>query len=294
MGDDIVRFSNIAKRFGDVEALKELTFSVAAGQAVALLGPNGAGKTTALTILLGLRPPSAGEVTVFGLQPGQPAALRRTGVTPQATDFPPQMTPRELLRFATAHYPVPAAVDELIERFGLAKLADRRAKGFSGGEKRRVALAMAFAGHPDLVVLDEPTTGLDARAQAAFHAVARQYVEAGGALLMTSHYWHEIESVAERIVLIDEGRVAIDGRIDAIRERVNMKRLSFAAAAVPEALRARLTRAGGRWRYAGPDTDAVLREIIAAGVEATDILVEPLGLEEVLDLLNGQPGRAAA
>ena len=206
-----VEADEIGKRFGAVMAVDSLSISLEPGEALGLLGPNGAGKSTALAMLTGLRAPDTGEVRIFGHQPGSPKARARMGITPQAAGFPSQLTPRELLHYARARRGDRAGFDDIITAFELASLLDRRLAGSSGGEVRRMALALAFLGRPGLVFLDEPTAGLDIAAQGAFALTARAFVEKGGALILTSHYWNEIETVCDRITMIDKGRKVLAG-----------------------------------------------------------------------------------
>jgi ABC-2 type transport system ATP-binding protein len=286
----------LVKRFGAVTAVAGVDLALAPGAALGLLGPNGAGKSTALSMLTGLRPPDAGTVRLFGHPAGSAAARRLAGVTPQATGFPEQLTPREVLAYAAAHHRAPRAAADLSEAFGLGRLMDRRMAGFSGGELRRVALALAFVGTPRLVFLDEPTTGLDAAAQEGFQQVARAYVEAGGALVLTSHHWDEIEAVCDHITMIDRGETVLSGALADIRARMRVNRLRFA---LPEGVEppgwlAAQADAGG-WRAESDDSDACLRRLIAEGVPFAALTITPLDLKDIIARHRvGQTERAAA
>lgn len=279
-----LRARGLVKRFGAVRAVSGVDLDLDEGQALGLLGPNGAGKSTVLSMAMGLRAPDAGQVTVFGHAAGSAAARALVGATPQATGFPPQLTPRELLGYAAAHHRAPRAADDLAESFGLGTLMDRRIAGFSGGEARRVALALAFVGAPRLVFLDEPTTGLDAEAQEAFRVTAREYVMQGGALVLTSHHWDEIEAVCDRLTMIDRGECVLDGAIKDIRARVAGRVLRFAmagGAAPPDWIGAQSS--GGGWWSAEPhDSDALLRRMVREGVPFAELSVEPMDLKQTI------------
>ena len=202
----------VTKRFGRATALDDASFSVDEGEIVALLGPNGAGKTTAIAILLGLRRPDAGAARLFGGDPRQPASRRNVGVTPQETTFPATLRVREAIALVRAHYQHSLPAETLYERFELGRLVTRQFGGLSGGERRRVGVALAFAGRPQLVVLDEPTSGLDRDARRAVWSAIRAHARDGGAVLLTTHQLEEADALAERVVLIDEGTIVADGR----------------------------------------------------------------------------------
>ncbi|MGH1354498.1 MAG: ABC transporter ATP-binding protein [Thalassovita sp.] len=278
-----IRATDLAKRFGDVKAVSNVSLEVTPGSALGLLGPNGAGKSTTLFMLMGLSKPDAGDVLVFGNRAGSVKARQVTGATPQATDFPDQLTPRELLRYTAACYGKTPKTDDLAEQFGLQTLIDRRVAGFSGGELRRVALALAFAGGPALVFLDEPTTGLDIDAQEGFREAARAYVDQGGALVLTSHHWDEIEAICDSISLIDQGETVLNARIDDMRARANIKHLNFnlpAGTVPPEWMQA--THDGRQWHVNAEDADTTLRRMIADNLPFQDLSVEPLPLDSLI------------
>lgn len=290
----ILESQSISKRFGNRQVLENITFNIKQGEAVALLGPNGAGKSTTLSILQGLRPASGGSVTLFGESTGSAGAMRRTGVTPQEADFPPQMSPRELIAFTHAHFGRSTPVDELVEAFGLERLIDRRIAGFSGGERRRVALALAFAGKPELVFLDEPTNGLDITAQAAFNRFCRRFADNGGTLLLTSHNLAEIEFICERVMLIDEGRIALDGPIQAIRSAVGAKSIRFASDKPGELTRQTCESANGFWRVTTREPDALIRKLLTDTPDLSGLTIENLPLDEAIALARTQNPQTGA
>ncbi|TNJ39152.1 ABC transporter ATP-binding protein [Phaeobacter sp. B1627] len=278
-----IRATGLAKRFGDVKAVSNVNLEVMPGSALGLLGPNGAGKSTTLSMLMGLCRPDAGDVLVFGNAAGSLKARQATGATPQATDFPDQLTPRELLRYTAACYGKTPKIDDLAEQFGLQTLIERRVAGFSGGELRRVALALAFASEPALVFLDEPTTGLDIDAQDGFREAARAYVAHGGALVLTSHNWDEIEAICDSISLIDQGETVLNTRIDDMRVRANIKHLSFdlpPGTVPPEWMQA--THDGRRWHMDAEDADSSLRRMIADNLPFQNLSLEPLPLDVLI------------
>ena len=260
----------VSKRFGSVTALDRLTLALAEGEVLALLGPNGAGKSTAIAVLLGLRVPDAGTARLFGLDPRRTAARRRVGVVPQETAFPPTLRVAELVEFVRRHYRPPADAGALTERLGLELLLRRQLGGLSGGERRLVAVALAFAGEPTLVVLDEPTTGLDREARARVWAAVRTHASAGGSVLLTTHHLDEAEALAERVVLLERGAVVADGPVAAIRRSAGLARVSFRG---PDGLLTRTDVA---------DAGALVESLVRSGVRLAELEVRPLTLEEAL------------
>jgi ABC-2 type transport system ATP-binding protein len=217
----------VHKRYGRVEALRGVDLQLRPGELVALLGPNGAGKTTVAGILLGQRRPDAGWARLFGRDPTLPAARRSVGATPQLTGFPDNLTVAEVVDLVRVHYPDPAATSALLGRFGLAEVAGRRAGGLSGGQQRRLAVALAFAGRPQLVVMDEPTSGLDVEARRRLWEVVRAFVAEGGAVLLTTHYLEEAQALASRVVVIADGRVIAQGSVDEIAAQAGPSRVNL-------------------------------------------------------------------
>jgi ABC-2 type transport system ATP-binding protein len=201
----------VTKRFGAVVALDQVDLELRGGEVLALLGPNGAGKTTALSLLLGLRRPDVGNVELFGADPRHPSSRAAVGVTPQDASFPPTLRVREIADLVRAHYAAPVSTADLLARFGLVECGRRQAGGLSGGERRRLSVALAFAGRPLAVFMDEPTTGLDVEARRAVWSELEAYAASGGTILLTTHYLEEAEALASRVVLLSRGRIAAEG-----------------------------------------------------------------------------------
>lgn len=272
----LLAFESVAKSYGSLRALHGLSFEVERDEIVALLGPNGAGKTTALEIALGLRSADAGSARLFGESPRTVAARRRLGVTPQESGFPDMLRVDEIVNFVSEHYPRPAPVAETLERFGLADLAKRRAGTLSGGQSRRLALALAFVGDPEFVVLDEPTTGLDVESRRRLWDVVRNLGK-DRSILFTTHYLEEAEPLATRILVLDGGRLLFDGDARILRTRVGGRRLSYVGADGPVSV----TTA---------DADAYVRAMVGGGVAFSDLEIVRPSLEEAfLTLTGGSP-----
>jgi len=278
----LARAIDASRRYGDVLALDRLNLDVHAGELVGLLGPNGAGKSTLVSLLTGVRRPSAGRVELFGGDPADPAQRRSLGVTPQETGLPASLRVGEVVDFVRAHFPDPLGRDELLARFGLSDLVKRQTGGLSGGQKRRVAVALAFAGRPRLVFLDEPTTGLDVEARHALWQAVREFHAEGGTVVLTSHYLEEIEALARRVVVIGGGRVLADDTVAAVRGLVAIRRVSLTSALpVPDLPGVVGTeREGDRLHLLTPDADRLVRDLVAHDVAFSDLEVRPTSLEE--------------
>ena len=271
----------VAKAFGDRPALAGLDLVLTRGAFLALLGPNGAGKTTALSLLLGLRLPDRGEARLLGGSPRDERIRRRIGATPQVSAFPSGLKVREVVAFVAAHYPDPMPETSLYERFGLGDLAERQVGGLSGGEQRRLGTALALVGNPEVVFLDEPSTGLDVEARRLLWDTVRAFHAGGGTVLLTTHYLEEAEALAECIAVIHRGRLVAEGTRREITSRIALRRVRFRAAAVPDLEPvARGAFEEGVVTLYTPDADRLVRRLVETGVAFSDLEVLPAGLEE--------------
>jgi ABC-2 type transport system ATP-binding protein len=200
---------DLQKSYGGVAAVRGLSFAVEQGEVFGLLGPNGAGKTTTVEILEGYRSRDAGEVEVLGHDPEHPGKgfRERIGVVLQQSQLWPNLTVREVHRAFAGYYRLPRKVDEVIEIVGLGEKADARVKTLSGGQKRRLDLGVALVGDPDLVFLDEPTTGFDPAARRTAWEMIRTLRELGKTIVLTTHYLDEAQQLADRVAVIQAGRI---------------------------------------------------------------------------------------
>lgn len=201
----------VTKRFGPIDALRGVNLTIEPGELVALLGPNGAGKTTAVRILLGLTPADAGRATIFGHAPASQAAKLRRGALLQVAKVPETLKVREHIELFSSYYPNPLPFAETIEAAGLAGIEERLFGDLSGGQKQRVLFALALCGNPDLLFLDEPTVGLDVATRRALWGRIRAFLSRGGSVLLTTHYLEEAEALANRIAVINQGRIVAEG-----------------------------------------------------------------------------------
>ncbi|MFR9776066.1 ABC transporter ATP-binding protein [Micromonospora sp. MS34] len=277
----LARADQVSRRYGDVLALDRVDLTVRAGELVGLLGPNGAGKSTLINLLVGLRRPTAGRVELFGGDPRGAASRRQLGVTPQETGLPATLRVGEVVDFVSAHFPDPVPRAELLDRFGLTEQVRRQTGGLSGGQRRRLAVALAFIGRPRLVILDEPTTGLDVEARHSLWEAIRTFHADGGTVLLSSHYLEEVEALAQRVVVIGHGRVLADDTVDSVRGIVGVRRVSLVADDLPALPGVVSTEhAEGRTHLLTTDADQLVRDLVHAGVAFRELEVRPTSLEE--------------
>jgi ABC-2 type transport system ATP-binding protein len=214
----VVRASSLTKRYGELVAVEDLTFSLGAGTVTGFLGPNGAGKTTTLRLLLGLAEPTAGEALVFGRryrELDRPA--RRVGAVLESNDFDPGRSGGDHLRALALAAEIPwSRVDEVLELVELAANADRRVKTYSLGMRQRLGLAAALLGDPELLVLDEPANGLDPTGVYWLRSFLRRFAEGGRTVLVSSHVLAEIAQAVDQVMIIDRGRLVAAARLDEL------------------------------------------------------------------------------
>ncbi len=213
MSELAIEVDNLHKRYGEVEAVRGLSFGVKPGEVFGLLGPNGAGKTTTVEILEGYRQRSAGEVRVLGHDPEarDRELQQRLGIVLQSGGFYPRLTVREAVEHMAKAYPRPRDVAETIALVGLEEKADERSNRLSGGQRRRLDLALALVGDPELVFLDEPTTGFDPAARRAAWGVIDTLKDLGKTVLLTTHYLDEAQTLADRVAIVKDGAIVAEG-----------------------------------------------------------------------------------
>jgi ABC-2 type transport system ATP-binding protein len=290
----VVEMKGIVKHFGETRALSGLDFRVERGEVIALLGPNGAGKTTAIAIMLGLRMPSSGEVRLLGRRSRDLAARSRVGVMLQESGVPDEIRVREMVDLFSSYYPVrfrPARPS----RAGLEDKERALVGSLSGGQRQRLFYALAICGDPEVLFLDEPTVGLDVEARRSFWEQVRGSVEAGRTVILTTHYLEEADALADRVVVIDRGRVVAEGAAAAIKARVGRKRVRFTTPQRVElALFDGLPVEGlgtedGVTRLLTPRPEEVLKRLFESGTRVSDLEVVGADLEEGRNEEEGPP-----
>jgi ABC-2 type transport system ATP-binding protein len=297
-----VTVTDLTKSYGPVQAVQGISFSVAAGEVFGLLGPNGAGKTTTIECLIGLRDPDHGTIEVCGIDARrQPREVKeRIGVQLQATALQDQLSVREALALFGSFYRRKADCDRLLERFALTDKAGARFASLSGGQQQRVAMALALINEPELLLLDEPTAGLDPQARRELHGVIREIKAEGRTVLLTTHYIEEAELLCDRVAIIDGGRIiALDTPARLIAATKGATRISLTTAAplaaerlraLPGALSATVegTRAEIATAHINHTIIEVVRFLEREGAELLDLQIRKPSLEDVFIELTGR------
>lgn len=283
-----VRLRGVHRSFGDVEAVRDLDLELRLGEVVALLGPNGAGKTTTIDLVLGLTRPTAGTVEVLGRTPRDAVAHGLVAAVMQTGGLLRDLTVRETLAYVASLFAHSRPVAEVMERAGITALAGRRVAACSGGEQQRLRFALALLPDPALLVLDEPTTGMDVEGRRAFWAAVRRDAEQGRTVLFATHYLEEADRFADRIVLVNRGRVVADGSGAEVRALASGRTVRATVTGADDALLAEVRALPGvegvelrgeRLEVQGRDSDAVARHLLTR-TSAHDLEVVGRDLED--------------
>jgi ABC-2 type transport system ATP-binding protein len=282
-GNAAIRVNDLSKAYGAHEAVRGVSFSVLRGEVFGLLGPNGAGKTTTVEVLEGHRARDGGEVSVLGHDPGaRSVELRsRVGIVLQSCGTYPHLTVRETVAHWASLYPAPRSVEETIGLAGLQEAADRRARTLSGGQQRRLDFALALVGDPELIFLDEPTTGFDPAARRAAWDVVRALRDLGKTVLLTTHYLDEAQALADRVAILKDGRILAEGPPASLTAAGSRYRVSYRIA-------------GETFERITDDPTTLLHELtgdaLARGERLEDLSVTRPSLEDVyLELTEAEP-----
>jgi ABC-2 type transport system ATP-binding protein len=286
--EHVLEVRGLVHRYGDHMALAGVDLTVKSGECVALLGPNGAGKTTLVRNVIGLIQGNADLIEVAGGDPRSAGTRRRLGVVQQAVGFPRTLTVGEIVSgAATRRGCPPEAAGQAIAEMGLAGLEKRRAAKLSGGQQQRLQLAMGLVADPVLLVLDEPTEGLDVEARRRFWETIRRRLESGAGVLVTTHLVDEAAAVADRVVVVDRGRVVAEGTPDELRRTLPDRRIEIRTTVPAEVIRAldsveSVALRDGRTVIAATNSEQVVRTLLDLDPDAHDLTVATASLEEVL------------
>ncbi|MEU1972061.1 ABC transporter ATP-binding protein [Microbacterium sp. NPDC019599] len=292
-GDRIaaVQVTKLSKSYGAVRAVDDLTMRIEPGEIVAVLGPNGAGKSTINEVILGLTKPDAGAVAVFGLDPLAAVRSGRVGAMLQVGALLADARVIDVLGLMSGLHAHPLAVDEVIDRADLGAFLKTRTDRLSGGQAQRLRYALALLPDPDLLILDEPTVGMDVETRRRFWRSMRDFADAGRTVLFATHYLEEADDVAQRIVVLDAGRVVAQGTGDEIRSRVAGRTITLTAIDLDSAGLGGLPgvvaveKAGPRWRLHSTDSDSTLRALLRDD-RVQDVEVAAANLEDAFIALT--------
>jgi len=298
VSEPVIELRGVHKSYGEVQALRGVDLVIGPGEVVAMLGPNGAGKTTSIAVMLGLRRATRGEARLFGLPPHDRRARSRAGVMLQESGVPGVLTVRELIDQFRAYYPRPLPTERVITLAGLAEIAGARVSTLSGGQRQRLYFALAVCGDPGLLVLDEPTVGMDVEARQRFRQAIRELAAGERTIVLTTHYLEEADALAHRIVVIDHGVVIADAAPEAIKARLPSKRMRFRSTAPLDGVFAglpvsALEQLDGQVRLLSAEPETVLRELFRRGLTVTDLEVSGADLEEAFLALTSRRGAHA-
>ena len=292
---DAITLSGVSKSYRAVQAVRDLSLTVRRGETTALLGPNGAGKSTTIGMILGLLAPDRGAITVLGTSADQAVAAGRVGAMLQDGGMMSSVRVGELLRMLAALYPNPMQLEKAVGLCQLEGLEKRRVDRLSGGQTQKLRLAVALIGNPALLILDEPTAGMDVEARRRFWADMNAEAANGRTILFSTHYLEEADTNSDRIVVIANGHVVADGTPEAIKESVGLRAVRFTA---PQAAHLDLSTLpavsssnlrGDRVEIRSANTDAVLRAVVEQWPDARDFEITGIGLEDAFIALT-EPG----
>ncbi|SYX87114.1 ABC transporter ATP-binding protein [Paenibacillus alvei] len=278
---------NLVKQFGSFHAVNNIDLRFERGQISALLGPNGAGKTTTISMILGLQKPTSGEIKVLGQPAGTRELRHRVGALMQDVKAPDGLNVAEVLNLFRSYYRNPLPLSRLLDLSGLHGEAKRRATSLSGGQRRRLAFAQSLAGNPELVLLDEPTVGMDVEARGRFWDTVRALSNDGRTVVLTTHDLEEADAVADHIAIIAAGTLAASGTSQELKSQTALRTVSFrlqveqqdkALMQLPGVVK--VERASGRIRLHVRNTDEVLSALLQSGWGVSDIDIQSAKLED--------------
>ena len=294
---DAVRLTNLHKSFGEVTAVDGVDLTIRPGEVVALLGPNGAGKTTTIDMILGLSRPNSGDARVFGMSPRQAVDRGLAAAVMQTAGLLPDITVRETVQLTASLFSRRTDAEEAMRRAGVTDFASRIVKKCSGGQQQRLRFAMALVSDPALLILDEPTTGMDVEGRRGFWEAIHADAERGRTIVFATHYLEEADAFADRIILMRHGRIIADGTAAEIRASVSGRSLRATLTCTPEQLRDALADAqirgqvhdveilGNTLTLTSTDTDAVAALLLSEHL-AKDLEITSRGLEDAFVALT--------
>ncbi|MED1509236.1 ABC transporter ATP-binding protein [Bacillus proteolyticus] len=288
--EKIIEVNGVSKTFKHKKAVNNVSFHVNKGQIVALLGPNGAGKTTTISMMLGLKDPTEGDISMFGKSPKHREVRNSLGAMLQEVSVIDSITVEEAIELFRSYYTNPVEKETLLQLSNLESERKQRCEKLSGGQKRRLNFALALSGNPDLLFLDEPTVGMDITSRKTFWETIRKLASEGKTIILTTHYLEEADALADRILLFANGKIIADGTPDEMKATISRKTISFySKEKILKSLLKELPHVTevqsneGRFTLTTEDTDATLQAIYQRNLPVTDVSVERGSLDEAFE-----------
>ena len=295
----IIKTTDISKSFGQLKALDNVSLEIQAGEILALLGANGAGKTTLINLLLGRMQADSGQISVIDQEPGNILARKRIGTILQSAEMPGTLKVHEHITLFSSYYDKPLQLADVLEQAQLAELKDKKFEQLSGGQKQRVFFALAICGRPDVVFLDEPTVGLDVDARRQLWACIRDLSVQGTTVLLTTHYLEEADVLADRVVLLSQGRITTAGTPEHIKKQLGGKlirfRSSWTAAQLSQLDAVDSYQAKGDYHeLLSEQTETTLKSLLNECSDIRDLTVSQVSLEDAFLSLTDQQNQESA
>jgi ABC-2 type transport system ATP-binding protein len=290
-GSVAVRLRGVRKNFGSVEAVRGIDLTIQPGEIVAFLGPNGAGKTSTIDMILGLSHPSAGSVSVYGMEPHQAISRGLVSAVMQTGGLLKDLTVAETVRFTASLFAQARPTEEVLRRAGIEAIADRKVAKCSGGEQQRLRFAMALLSDPELLILDEPTTGMDVEGRRDFWGAIREDAAQGRTVLFATHYLEEADAYADRIILVRQGQIVADGTASQVKSLAAGRTVRATLPGADEATLRGIPGAesievrGDTLLVHSRDTDTVARHLLTQ-TSARDLEITARGLEDAFIALT--------
>ena len=287
-----IEIKNVSKQYQNKKAVDNLSLTIEEGSIVALLGPNGAGKSTTINMILGLTEPTSGQIQLLGKSPKEKSVRNKIGAMLQEVSVIDGLKVRETIDLFRSYYSNPLSTNELLKISNLEADQNKFASDLSGGQKRRLGFALALAGNPDVLFLDEPTVGMDITSRQIFWETIRSFAGSGKTIILTTHYLEEADNLADRVVVINQGKIIADGTLDEIKASTGMQHVSFTIGenvTSDELLRlpgvTDVQQTGRRVKVYGANTDQILFSVIRNNFDVSDIETHKSGLEDAFQSL---------
>ena len=287
-----IEIKNVSKQYQHKKAVGNLSLTIKEGSIVALLGPNGAGKSTTINMILGLTEPTSGQIKLLGKAPKEKSVRNKIGAMLQEVSVIDGLKVRETIDLFRSYYSNPLSTNELLKISNLESDQNKFASDLSGGQKRRLGFALALAGNPDVLFLDEPTVGMDITSRQIFWETIRSFAGSGKTIILTTHYLEEADNLADRVVVINQGNIIADGTLDEIKASTGMQHVSFTIGenvTSDHLLRlpgvTDVQQTGRRVKVYGENTDQILFSVIRNNIDVSDIETHKSGLEDAFQSL---------